>query len=62
MLRTGGAAYDASDSEIDEEEIGRAGAISQRPQQAVQGWSKAEPGRAKKKRKRKKQKVLSGMQ
>lgn len=62
MLRTGGAADDASDSEIDEEEMGRAGAISQRPQQAVQGWSKAETGRAKKKKKHKKQKVLSGMQ
>lgn len=61
MLRTGGAADDASDSEIDEEEMGRAGAICQRPQQAVQGWSKAETGRAKKK-KNKKQKVLSGMQ
>ncbi len=51
MLGTGGAANDATDSEKNEEEMGRAGAFFQRPQQAVQGWSKAESGRTKKTKK-----------
>jgi len=57
-LNPGMAQKETSESEAEDEEQGRAGAILQGPKQEAQGWSKTEASRTNKK-KRKKQRLQS---
>ena len=50
---------ESSESEEDKD-LGRAGAILRKPQPAAQAWSQAECGKARKRKKAKKQKLGNG--